>query len=84
MFKHEEDGAEVEMKICTDGILVVHCPKCNRLWADTLNVIQVTKGGIGVSGFMIDASDKSGTIRYSGAKEKFINAAKKAFPEVFK
>lgn len=40
MFTHKEDGSEVEMKVMSDGGMVIRCPRCNTFWTGNLNVMK--------------------------------------------
>lgn len=43
MFKHHEDGGEIEITIDNDGCLVARCIKCNELWADNFQIVNITR-----------------------------------------
>jgi len=86
MFIHQEDGAEVEMKITGDGTLVVHCPKCNKLWADTFDLIDVSAAQRDVAAFMgkvniSEAMKSKPEIQFK--RLGTIMSARKAYPNLF-
>jgi hypothetical protein len=83
MFKHAECSSEVNTKITSDGIMVIHCPKCNKLWADNLKVVQTVNAEIDTTDIRTDVftGSRDGHLR---STDKITIASRMAFPEAFR